>query len=728
MGEVYLAENIQMHKRYALKVLPAALSRDPQFIGRFKVEARVMADLDHPHIVRVHHMGAERDLFYLAMDFIGSENGEPRTLEDLIETGTGRVSEADVKRIALQICAALEYAHGFRNGVVHRDLKPSNILLDEAGEVKIGDFGLAKVLGDAYLKSVIERSVSLSIGSQMSIGDMDTRRPRYERTSTRSILGTYDFMSPEQKAGRPVTAQSDLYAVGMMLYRMLTGQKAEGRFRLPSAFNCGKRWDAVIEKCLQQDPADRPASAFALRHLIERIVPKHEETRRGWFLAAVAALSILALSAGAWVVLRDRSSLDGNDLAAQSTGVPPPIEPLAEEPLPMPETVQPPETDMSSQPHAGDTDVQDAVGMPPVIEEPAEEELPESLPPLPAFGSIRVSAEVSESSQGDYLRAIKNLSVGTVVVRKVSLPWETNGLPPGPIWVRLAVQGFNLASQEVNVAAGSTNSAAFRLFPMSRPTATNPPPKASDPAPGKERDVKIAPGSTMRFRWIPATTSPEWIGLTGKTNVVLGSSLAEPGHESGEARRPVVFSNGFWMGQSEVTQEQWRRIMDGNPSVFTNLESRNGPVDSVRWSDATNFVERLNRKLAGKQCAVAGLSPGERFRLPDEDEWEHACRAGSSTPFHPPGEANPRSVAWYVVNGRFESHPVGERDPNEWGLHDMHGNVMEWCRSRRTGAAPVLKGGGFNSVSSDCRAAYRYRPADPEEQRTDRGLRLILGR
>ena len=125
MGEVYLAESTLTHKKYALKVLPAALSKDPQFIGRFKVEARVMQDLDHPHIVRVHHAGEDNGLYYLTMDYIGPEKDAPQTLEDLL--GSSKLTEDGVRAIALQICDALEYAHS--KGIVHRDLKPSNILI-----------------------------------------------------------------------------------------------------------------------------------------------------------------------------------------------------------------------------------------------------------------------------------------------------------------------------------------------------------------------------------------------------------------------------------------------------------------------------------------------------------------------------------------------------------------------------------------------------------------------
>ena len=203
-------------------------------MGRFKVKSRVMMDLDHPGIVRVHHAGQDGGCYFLTMDYVAADADGPCSLEELIAARGGKFPAREVREAALAVCDALAYAHAHE--VVHRDLKPANVLVDKDGRLRVTDFGLAKVLGETYpLKSVIERSISLSIGGQVSLGDRVTDgRPRYEKTSTRSILGTYDYMSPEQKAGGEVTPRSDLYSLGVMLYRMLTGRKPEGRFKLPS--------------------------------------------------------------------------------------------------------------------------------------------------------------------------------------------------------------------------------------------------------------------------------------------------------------------------------------------------------------------------------------------------------------------------------------------------------------------------------------------------------------
>ncbi len=283
MGEVYLAENTMMRKQVALKLLPKSATGGT-FVDRFRIEARVMADLNHPNIVQVHHAGEENGQYYLTMDYICSPSGEPQTLEEVLEE-KGRLSEGEVKEIALQICDALELAHG--KGLVHRDLKPANILLAQNiadannqslitnnCQIKICDFGLAKVVGDDYLRTMIDRSINLSMAGELSLGDEPTAGGDNDkkRSSARAILGTYDYMAPEQKAGGEISPQTDLYAVGIILYRLLTGEKPEGMFEMPSEFGCDAAWDGIVRTCMQKKPERRPESAAALRGMAKAVV------------------------------------------------------------------------------------------------------------------------------------------------------------------------------------------------------------------------------------------------------------------------------------------------------------------------------------------------------------------------------------------------------------------------------------------------------------------------
>ncbi len=274
MGQVYLVENIQMHKKYALKVLPHDLTSDPTFVDRFRIEARVMADLNHPNIVRVHHIGEEHGRYYILMDYVENQNGESETLEDRLKRD-GKFSETDTVELMRQLCDALDYAHNFRDGgIVHRDLKPSNILIDRDGRPVVADFGLAKVAGTEYLKSMIEHSMRLTMAGglryspNVSIGDMKTMADGESSTrntgTAGALIGTYEYMSPEQQDGQEATVRSDIYSLGMILYYCLTGVKPRGRWRLPSRFGLSAMWDQILEKAMDPFPEDRYDSAGVL--------------------------------------------------------------------------------------------------------------------------------------------------------------------------------------------------------------------------------------------------------------------------------------------------------------------------------------------------------------------------------------------------------------------------------------------------------------------------------
>jgi len=305
MGEVYLVEHVHMNKMYALKLLPADLAGDGEFIDRFRIEARVMADLEHAHIVRVHNFGEEKGVYYLVMDYVEGPDGAPRTLEDELAWGKTLPDRA-VKEIALQVCDALAYAHSYKGeGVVHRDLKPANLLIARRGKgpdagylIKIADFGLAKILGRDYVKSVINRADSITGVRKVEEvpEDQPTAVADPQTSNERALLGTYDYMSPEQKTGAAVDPRADIFSVGVMLYRMLTGHKPEGSFDLPSKSGHDRMWDRIIRRCLQRSLDDRYPNIAALRADVMKVgCPVY---RRPKAMAAAAGAAVLLLLLG----------------------------------------------------------------------------------------------------------------------------------------------------------------------------------------------------------------------------------------------------------------------------------------------------------------------------------------------------------------------------------------------------------------------------------------------
>lgn len=313
MGEVYLVEHQHLRKRYALKILPTDVSQDTTFIDRFRIEARVMADLEHTGIVRVSNFGEDAGRHYLVMDYVEGPDGAPRTLDDEVAWGK-KMPEHVVLSLAIQLCDALSYAHTFPAGaIIHRDLKPGNILLYRAEEqktgplpvpapagpepelrAKIADFGLAKIIGTDYIRAVIDRSTHLTVMPlRPTSQDAQATEINTAGGSTVSLLGTYDYMSPEQKTGQPVDARSDLYALGLILYRMLTGHKPEGTYDPPSKSGVSRRWDPIIGKCLKRDLESRYQTAAELKQDL-LAMRKPALTRYAWMGAAALVVALVA--------------------------------------------------------------------------------------------------------------------------------------------------------------------------------------------------------------------------------------------------------------------------------------------------------------------------------------------------------------------------------------------------------------------------------------------------
>ena len=185
MADVYCAEDTHLGRQIALKVLYQRFSQDTEFVERFKREAQSAAGLTHPNVVNVFDRGEHDGTYYIAMEFLPG-----RTLKDVV-TEQGPLDQTRVIDVGVQILRAASFAH--RRGVVHRDLKPQNVMLDDAGNAKVADFGIA-------------------------------RAGASEITEAGSIMGTAQYLSPEQAQGNPTTPQSDLYSVGIILYELLTGR------------------------------------------------------------------------------------------------------------------------------------------------------------------------------------------------------------------------------------------------------------------------------------------------------------------------------------------------------------------------------------------------------------------------------------------------------------------------------------------------------------------------
>jgi len=309
MGEVYRAKDTQLDRTVAIKVLPAHLSSSPDFKQRFEREAKVVSSLSHPHICTLHDVGHHE-----GTDFLVMEHLEGETLAERLSRGPLPMTE--VLALGAQIADALDKAH--KKGVVHRDLKPANVMLTPSG-VKLLDFGLAK-------QTLSDSQVRTESFSRMLTEAPDSAPLTVEGT----ILGTFQYMSPEQIEGREADARSDIYALGAVLYEMATGHKAfvgKTQASLIGAIMHSKpepvsklvplgppAFDRLVDTCLAKEPDNRWGTAHDVGLQLKWIAEggsqvglpapvaarRRNRERLAWGVAVAAALAS-ATFAALWV-------------------------------------------------------------------------------------------------------------------------------------------------------------------------------------------------------------------------------------------------------------------------------------------------------------------------------------------------------------------------------------------------------------------------------------------
>ena len=262
IGEVYLAQHEMLGKQFAVKVIPRGFSGEDG-AEIFKQAARIQTKLDHPNILRVDDLGEEDMFYWLRMEYIEGEVTSDRvvirTLEDLMRNNKGPLSEEEVHYYLYYLLLGLDHAHD--EGVIHADLKPANVLITDDG-VKVSELGVTDLIGHAWDDfHILRKDIRLEATPFDPLPGFSRALP--------SLLNTFEYYSPEQRAGKRPDIASNLYTVGLITYRMLTGRHSLSLDLPTKAVNgINPRWDAWIAQALSYDTEDRFQSASDMLHAV----------------------------------------------------------------------------------------------------------------------------------------------------------------------------------------------------------------------------------------------------------------------------------------------------------------------------------------------------------------------------------------------------------------------------------------------------------------------------
>jgi formylglycine-generating enzyme required for sulfatase activity len=682
---------------------------------RFRTEVETLQRLarlppDSP-LVRYHEHGElPGGHFWIAMEYLGDH-----TLADLISCPASRPDTELALHLGEQILRGLVELHSLK--ILHRDLKPENVMVDAQFRVRLIDFGLAKP------------TLSM-LATQVTVG----------------FVGTPLYASPEQVDEEPLSLATDIWPLGCVLYQLLTGQPPF-QPRNPLQVSATLRNTTVV--------FDRHEIPPELREFLPRCIALNRAERFHDAAAALAAFlprkeeCVRRLRCErylpSWLPVLERGLLQR--FAAQHRGE-------------LPAKVVALFVAFAAQEGCtGLDEVRLDEILPPIFEKQSEAEasrrrlyearldvkenaLSQDLPGLEQqVARVRQLERALAEREQEVVDKISELLPAEVSFWADSLPSEQVKRERRVAAARRHVLRSAGVVLLFLIVAGVMSLGVCLLFLGWTPAWTSS--GATIPAIDASTQslvIDLGKGASMKFVRIPAGGKTFW----------MGSPAREENHYKDEEQHQVTFKRDFFMGVFEVTQAQYEAVIGRNPSWLKS--GPDYPVTNVSWFDARTYCDRLNQRLS-----EVG---GPRFRLPTEAEWEYACRGGVSSKDTKPfcfksGATTSLTARQANFNGnhpqgsedsgpnRQQTTPVGSFEANAFGLHDMHGNVHEWCEDwygpysslasttdpvqtvKQREELRVERGGAWASDARQCRAAHRGRYAPGTADRTS-GFRVVL--
>ncbi len=622
MGQVFKARNWKLGQIVAVKMIRKERLATADALRRFQREIRAAAQLDHPHIVRAIDADEVGGVHLFVMEYV-----EGIDLARLVKQH-GLPPMALACQYIRQ--AALGLQHAYEREMVHRDIKPHNLLL-VSGRVVSGEWSKDQPPLSTQHSALTTHHVKIL---DMGLARFTTPEDEGDSSSTLTqegtVIGTPDYMAPEQaRESHGVDIRADLYSLGCTLYFLLTG-------RVP--FPGGTMTEKLLRHQLDQPtPIEqlRPETPDAVTAVAYRLMAKKPDDRFQTPAELAEHLRLLLPSKG-----------DG-------------LKPKAQAARPAPEQTE--EMASPSAFWAG------------VVAETA------AVAPAPA------------SRLRDYwLLAASGAVLATVMLGIALLMWPGRGRPTEPV-VEKPPQDKGKEGAPVASAPPSA------IAPFDEKKAREYQQLWADHL---QRPVEETNSIGMKLVLIPP--GEFLMGLTAEEVTELLSKPEVPGADtrikSSAPRHRVRLTQPFLMGKFEVTQHQYEKVTGQTPSAFSpggritelkdkvaGIDTGSHPVEAVTWFDCAAFCNRLSQQeglppyylIAGTDVTVLG---GLGYHLPTEAQWEFGCRAGSETPFFFGNDwRQGDEYLWSHSNGKRTTRAVGQKRANGFGLHDMHGNVDEWC-------------------------------------------------
>lgn len=746
-GTVYKAWDSHLETHVALKIPQLegiSAQRRAHILARFHREAKAAARLPpHSNICPIRDHGEIEGQPYVALAFL-----DGRPLSQVRKPQPISTALLIVRRIA----RAMQVAHDHQ--VIHRDLKPDNIMIVQRSQPVVMDFGLAR-----------------RMDSEESL-----------QTADGTVLGTPAYMSPEQAAGQQseIGPQTDVYSLGAICYEMLTGRRP---FEAPSVLG-------LLSKIATETAA--PPSKFnpeidaALDAICLKAIARNVKERYASMQEWDAALSEYSDPSRGRRRKAPALAQETNHVSPAPTTEMVPAEFFADwEPLPREEIIPSLEfTALKGQwvPQAnsqanvatnrGDSSTVRTNGT----------RLPRSPGKL-AWGWNRATLLTAgvlalllagvvflfQSKAGTIRVEINDPDIevsvkGTRIVLKEADNGKDVSLVPGDKTLVVQRGDFKFETDSLTLKKGETVTIRVELLAdriivhqgneriglgriSDKPRGAKPAKPELLAAPFDADAARKSQQAWADYLDKPDVVETNSIGmelvLIPPGEYMMGTPASETERDADEAQRRVQITKAFYLGETEVTQSQWQRLMQTAPWTGRSYVQVGAdyPATCVSWEDATLYCQ----KLTERELQTGGLQAGWEYRLPTEAEWEYACRAGTTTAY---GFGNLGSqldnYGWYgrtVGNTKRDQYArqVGQRTSNSWGLHDMHGNAWEWCRDwylteppggsdpvvefQKSASSRVNRGGSWLGSARDCRSGNRL-GITPDYRDDDLGFRV----